>query len=173
MQPTPTTRSLSQKGILQFICKIAGVLFILQTIFTLQKILSVEWTLNRFSQGALALAIELLSNAVVCWIFFTKSDWIAEKLDITSDEVRVSIGKQELLEIVIIAGGLVLMVSSASKIFDTLVNYVYLSGQQTTGIPIDEIFSGLFMLAVGFVLLKYHKRVFSFVSNLRESEHSE
>src|SRR5689334_21729882 len=110
MQSTPTPHAFTQKGILQFICKIAGVLFVIQTFFTLQKILSAEWTVNAWSQGSLALAIELLSNAAVCWIFFRKSDWIAEKLDITSDEIRVSIGKQELLEIVIITGGLVLMV---------------------------------------------------------------
>ncbi len=171
MQPTP--RAFTQKGILQFLCKIAGVLFILQTFFTLQKILSVEWIMNSLSQGNLALTAELLTNVAVCWVFFTKSDWIAEKLEVGSDEIRVSIGKQELLEIVIIAGGLVLVVSAASRIFESLVGYVYLSSRQDIAIPIDEMFSGLFMLGIGFVLLKYHKRVFSFVSNLRETDHSE
>ncbi len=173
MQPTPTPRPLTQKGLLQLICKIAGAIFILQTLFTLQKILSIEWTLGTLSQGNLALAVELFMNAAICWVFFTKADWIAEKLDIGDDEVRVSIGKRELLEIVIIAAGLVLVTSSATKIFDSIVNYAYMSASQNATMPVTDIFSGLFMFAIGLVLLKNHKRVFSFISKLRETEHSE
>jgi hypothetical protein len=174
MQPAPPTRSFTQKGILQFICKVSGVLFILQTLFTLQKIISVEWPMNALSQGNLALAIELISNAAICWVLLTKSDWIAEKLDVNSDEVRVSIGKQEFLEIVIIVAGFVLVITSASRIFDNVVNYIYLTGSaDSVALPLTDIFSGLFMLAVGLVILKNHKRVFGFISNLRETEHSE
>ncbi len=169
MQPTPTPRTFTQKGILQFVCKTAGALFILQVLSTVQRILATEWTANALSQANLALVVELVTNVAICWILITKSDWVAEQLEIGTDEIRASLGMQEFLELIIIIMGLVITFTSASRVLDGVVHYAYMSTQGTLA-SAEDIFAGLFMLGIGVMVLKYHKRVFSFISRLRDAD---
>jgi hypothetical protein len=177
MQTTPTTRTFTQKDILRLVCKVAGLMFILQTLMSVQRIISVG-TINIWSQGSLGLGVDLLSNAIICWVLLSKAEWIAERLDVSSDEIRVAIGKQELLEIVVIIVGFILVITAASTLLDNVVHYIYISGfgrgeSQGIGISIDEFFWSLFTLAGGLLIVKHHKRVINWVSKLPESTSSD
>ncbi len=173
MQPTPSTRNFTQKGILQFICKLLGLLFVLQVLMSAQKVIAVDWVLNNSSRGNVALAVELFSNAAVCWLLLFKSDWIAEKLDIKADEVRVTLGMQELLELIIIIAGLVLTIASASTVFKGIMQFVSSGIHGGDMSAPSGIFSGMFMLIIGLVMLKHHKRVFVWISKLPQSQSSD
>lgn len=173
MQPTPSTRNFTQKGILQFVCKLLGILFVLQVLMSAQKVVAVDWVLDNPTRGNVALAAELFSNAAVCWMLLFKSDWIAEKLDIKADEVRVTIGMRELLELIIIIAGLVLTMASASTVLEGILQFLSsnMHGGDTNA-P-SGIFSGMFMLIIGLAMLKNHQRVFVWISKLPQSQSSD
>lgn len=173
MQPTPSTRNFTQKGILQFVCKLLGVLFALQVLMSAQKVIAIDWVLNNPTRGNIALAAELFSNAAVCWMLLFKSDWIAEKLEITTDEIRVTIGRQELLELIIIVAGLMLTMASASNVFEGIMQFLSSSMHGGDTSAPSGIFSGMFMLTIGLVMLKHHKRVFVWISKLPQSQSSD
>jgi hypothetical protein len=171
--PPPQNRKVSQKGLFKLVCKLLGLYFIVQTVISAQRTFFIAGPINEWSSGNVALIAELLSNAAICWVFFRKSDWILEKLENDSSEIEVTIGKIELLEIGVIIVGIMMVLTSASGIFDKLASYAYLSLDTGESQGTPDIFSGLFTLAGGLLILKHHKRVINWLASLKSSESSD
>jgi hypothetical protein len=160
------------------VCKMLGLCFIVLTLLSAQRIFSITWSINVWTDGKLAVLVEVFSNAVICWVFLTKSEQISERLFINSDEVLIAITKRELVEVVIIIMGLLVAINSATKILTSMVHYIYRIGSgagenQDISIPDDNFFSALFMLAGGLLILKHHKRIIEWVSSLPQSTSSD
>ena len=70
--------------------------------------------------------IGLALDFVAAWIFIYKADTISSKLTKTSNEnLGVSLGKAEFIELVIVAIGVVAIVNAIPEILRKLVHYLY------------------------------------------------
>jgi hypothetical protein len=124
---------MTQKELLQVTSKALGLYFAIRAILGLKQFLAIflssgflQDDMGEYYYYTTGLAVfDLLVYGSIAWVLIARAEHIAVKIGSSSEASPVQIGKQELIEVVVVGVSLSVFIHALPQILSIISNYVY------------------------------------------------
>lgn len=160
---------MNQKQLIEVVSKSFGLYFIIEVFLNIKQLVFYGFGFAAYGDDNFSLYFYLGQNisdtiiySIGAWLFIVKSEFVSNKVaNIKPDEIQLTVSKSDLIEIVIIAIGVLSIVSSIPEILNKLTAYLYFNefGRADKNLYWNEnsrkadILFSVFKLAIGFVTI--------------------